>query len=370
VTFDPLNPPPVAAGNECYPDDISDADAATAASQQLVCQLTSITRQETIPAAFQNAQAGDIILSPAPVDGGDLIAAMFRALTPPQHHGHSGMMTGNFYEITRCTASIGRITANINTDSLGIPTSLKGDLLQYAWPGSITQSVEDAINQMPFKDPSGQTYQMVSFDTDEGGERSEIIPPLVMKPLPENEAAARPVLRKVADTARSKGARYDSNGNMTQKGGCYYSFYAYTEPQLSAGFIDAAGADAGWAQGLSPAVCSSFCWLSAKANNLPLVSADPIEKLSGFSASAVAGGVQVRPATLDGLVYYPQADRQQAAQGLYQMFMEQALSQEMGLGTLPGCERSHCGSDRGPVAERVRLRQSEHGGIVQLAEPW
>jgi hypothetical protein len=348
--FDPLHPPPVAAGNECYPDDISDADAATAAAEQLVCQLTNEAPQtETIPASFQNAQAGDIILSPAPIGDGDLIAAMFSALTPPQHHGHSGIMTANFFEITHCTASVDRINANLNKDSLGIPTSLNGNILQYAWPGSLTQSIGDATSSTTFVDPSGASYSMNSFNTDSRGEGFEIIPPLVVKPLPENEAAARPLLRKVAETARSKGAQYDANGNLVTNGGCYYSFYAYTDPQLSAGFTDAAGADAGWAQGLSPAVCSSFIWLCLKANNIPLVTTNQYEKLSDFSASAVAGGAQVGPATLDGLIFYPQQERQQGAQALYQMLMEQALNQEDGLGTIPGINQAIAG----PLADQL-----------------
>jgi hypothetical protein len=71
--FDPSSPPPVADGNECYPDDISDAAAAAASAQQLVCQLTGVPQTVEIPGSFQNAQAGDIILSPSPVGGGDLI---------------------------------------------------------------------------------------------------------------------------------------------------------------------------------------------------------------------------------------------------------------------------------------------------------
>jgi hypothetical protein len=347
--FDPLSPPPVAAGNECYPDDISDADAATASAQQLVCQLTNQTETETISSSFQNAQAGDVILSPAPVGGGDLIAAMFRALTPAQHHGHSGFMTANFFEITHCTASVDRITANVNTDAVGIPTSLNGNMLQYAWPGSITQSIDDATSNVNFKDPSGASYTMNSFNTDSQGDGFEIIPPLVVKPLPEHEAAARPPLRKAADTARSKGAQYDSGGNLVKKGGCYYSFYGYTDPQLSAGFTDAAGADALWAQGLSPAVCSSFVWLSLKEHNIPLVTSNQFEKLSDFSAIAVAGGAQVGPATLDGLIFYPQAERLQGAQALRQMFMNQALSKEDGLGTIPGVNEAIAG----PIADQL-----------------
>jgi hypothetical protein len=341
--IDPLHPPAVAEGNECFPDDISDADAQTAASQQLVCQLTSETRQATIPAAFQNAQAGDIILSPSPIGDGDLISALFRALNPPQHHGHAGIMTMNFYEITHCTASVDRISANLNTDAAGIPTSLKADYLQYGWPGSITQSIDDTVRSLPFKDPGGTVYMIDGFNTDSEGVGTEIIPPLVVKPLPEDEVVARPALRKVADTARSKGARYDSAGNMVQPGGCYYAFFAYTKPEISENFTDRAGAEAGWAKGLSPAVCSSFVWLSTKANGLGLVSNNVDEQISDFSPMAVAGGARVGSATKDGLIFYPQSERQAAAQALRSLLLDQALSKEAGLGTIPGINEAVAG---------------------------
>jgi hypothetical protein len=354
VLFDPSNAPPVAEGNECYPDDISDADAATAKAGSLVCQATGPTVKQLVPASFQNAQQGDIILSPAPTDGGDMIAAMFAALTPPQHHGHSGIMTLNFFEITHCTASPARITANINKDALGVPTSLMPDMLQYAWPGSITQTIDDATTSISLNDPSGTAYQFSSFDPSPEGSGFEIIPPLVVKPLPENEAAVRPTLRKVADTARSKGARYvpqkpGEAGTLTQKGGCYYSFYSYTKPDVALGFTDPAPADAGWAQGLSPAVCSGFVWLCMKENNIPLVTPDEYEQLADFSQTAIAGGAQVGPATRDGLVYYPEAERVQGAQALHQMILNQALAQEDGLGTIPGVNDSIAG----PIADQL-----------------
>jgi hypothetical protein len=349
LTFDPLNPPPVAAGNQCYPDDISDADAATAAAKNLVCQLTSQVETVTVPGAFQNALQGDIILSPAPVGTGDLIAAMFSALTPPQHHGHSGIMTANFYEITHCTASANRISSNLNTDAVGIPTSLNADMLQYAWPGSLTQSIDDATSQLYFVDPNGNSYPLQSFNTDSEGQGYEVIPPLVVKPLPENEAAARAQLRQAADIARSKGAQYDSNGKLITKGGCYYCFYCYTDPQESQGFGDPAPASAGWAAGLSPAVCSSFVWLSLKEAGLPLVTKSGYETLADFTPAAVAGGAQVGPETLDGLIFYPAAERLNAANALYQMFMEQALSQEGGFGTIPGINQTIAG----PLADQL-----------------
>ena len=262
LTIDPSDPPPVAPGAACYPDDISDADAASAATQHLVCQLTAGPPQTvTIPSAFQNAQAGDVILSPAPTGDGDLIAALFAALTPPQHHGHSGIMTANFYEITHCTASVARISANLNKDAVGIPTSLNSQMLQYGWPGSITQTIDEATNSVPWTAPEGATYWETSFNYDDRGNPQRLIPPLVVKPLPENEERARPKLRQAADLARSKGARYGSQydstggreaGKQLSIGGCYYSFYNYTKPQISAGFTDAAPAAGGWARECPP----------------------------------------------------------------------------------------------------------------------
>jgi hypothetical protein len=339
TTIDPTDPPPVAPGNRCYPDDISDAAAAAANAQQLVCQLTGGPPQTvTIPAAFQNAQAGDVILSPAPTGDGDLIAAMFRALTPPQYHGHSGIMTANFYEITHCTASINRITANVN--KIGpVPVSLNFNMLQYAWPGSVTQTIDEATTSVPWTDPGGATYSESSFNYDDRGSPQQLIPPLVVKPLPWNEQMARPLLRQAADLARSKGARYDSQGNLVSPGGCYYSFYNYTKPQISAGFTDPAPADAGWAEGHSPAVCSSFVWMCMKATGIPCVSGNTFETLADFTQAALETtepAVSPNPSdpTLDGLIYYSQEVRQTGAQALYDLFMEQALDQEDGLGTI------------------------------------
>jgi hypothetical protein len=349
IVVTPTNAPPVVEGQACYPDAISDADAAKASAEQLVCQLTGQAASITVPGAFQNALQGDVILSPAPVGGGDLIAAMFSALIPPQHHGHSGLMTLNFYEITHCTASVDRMTGNMNKDAVGIPTSLNGTMLQYGWPGSMTQSIDDATNNLSSKDPGGTTYSMTSFNTDVEGDGFELIPPLVVKPLPENEAMARPLLRKAGETGRSKGARYDANGNLTQKGGLYYSFYCYTKPEISAGFTDAAGSDAGWAQGLSPAVCSSFCWLCMKENNIPVVSNDKIEKLADFTGTSVEAGAAVDATTLDGLTYYSESVRQLGAQALYQGVLNQALSQEDGLGTIPGINQAIAG----PIADQL-----------------
>jgi hypothetical protein len=349
--YDPLNPLPPAAGVECYPDDISDADQTTANAQQLVCQATSQTVNILLPSSFQNAQAGDVILSPAPVGDGDMIAAMFRALTPPQFHGHSGIMTANFLEVTNCTAVVDRITDNVNKDSLGIPTSLVGNIMEYGWPGTIIMSVDQAVAGINIYDPSGTRYSCAGFNVDSRGDDVfGLTPPMVVKPLAQNEAVARPKLRQVADLARTKGAQYDSDGKLTkEQSGCYYSFYCYTNPQISAGFKNPAGADAGWAQGMSGAVCSSFIWLCAKEIGLPLVTTSQYEKLSDFSAGAIQQGAAVDSQTLDGLIFYPEADRLQGAESLRQNVLNAALNQEDGLGSIPGINSTIAG----PIADQL-----------------
>jgi len=364
ITINPTDPPPVAPSATCYPDDISDADAASAAAQQLVCQLVPGPPETvTVPAAFQNAQAGDVILSPAPTGDGDLIAAMFAALTPSQHHGHSGIMTANFYEITHCTASVARIAANVNNDAVGIPTSLNEQMLQYGWPGSLTQTIDEATNPVPWTAPEGTTYTEASFNYDDRGNPQQLIPPMVVKPLPENEQMARPLLRQAADLARSKGAQYasqfnhppgKSKGELLSIGGCYYSFYNYTQAQISAGFTDPAPAAGGWAQGMSPAVCSAFVWMCMKATGIPCVSTNADETLSDFTQAALkTGEVEVSPdasdPTLDGLIYYPEPERQAGANALYNLFMEHALNQEGGFGSIPGINDTVAG----PIADQL-----------------
>ena len=60
-------------------------------------------------------------------------------------------------------------------------------------------------------------------------------------------------------------------------------------------------------------------------------------------------GLRSGSATLDGLIFYPQAERLQGAQALYQMFMNQALSKEDGLGTIPGMNETIAG----PIADQL-----------------
>jgi hypothetical protein len=319
----PPSPGPVQAGADCDPDNISDAAAASAASLHLACQLTNETGERSMPGSYQNAQMGDVILAP----GGDSpIAKLLRGLTPPQHYAHSGIMTQNQVEITHCTAADSRY--GDYTTGIGGVGGIQPDVLQYGWPGCITQTLDNAIGGQNTIDPSGKVYYIGDFNSAPTPEFS-LVPPLVIKPLPENEETARPVLRTVAATARSKGAQIDGQGNLTfQKGACYYSLYAYTKPEIGAGFGDPAPAEAGWAQGLTPAVCSAFIWLCMKENGVALLGPGEFESASELSLNAVQAGAAVETTTLDGLFYYSQQDRAQAATVLNAIFQSQILEKE------------------------------------------
>lgn len=322
-TSGPPSAGPVEEGQICDPDNISDTDQVTAKAKALACQLSSNPNDAKVvlmPGSFQNALKGDIILSPGSDAADNIIGALLRALDPPQHHSHSGFMTLNYFEITHCTASPERISDPHNIGIGGIDPNV----LQYAWPGSISQTIDNAVGGEKWNeptDPTGNKYYTIQGFTPEplgftDNNEFTTVYPLVIKPFPDNESAARPLLRKAADLARSKGARVNSDGNLIQKGGAYYCFYGYTKPEIALGFSDPAPASAGWAQGLSPAVCSSFIWLNMKANKINCVGPNSPETMDELSQAAQANGATVDATTLDGLFYYSAQVRQKAAQVL------------------------------------------------------
>jgi len=329
---------PVLAGQICDPNNIPDADAATAAATHLACQLTNVTGNYEIPGQFLNALKGDVVLSPA---NGSLIGNLLMSLSPAQYHSHSGIMTDNFRQITHCTASQERIGAFLDTDILGIPTRFKPEQLQYLWPGSITQTVDESIAGAMWRDPQmpNKTYNVSGFVPEDqtvwDGGRFVLIHPLVVKPLPEQEGSVRARLHAAADIAITKGGTVDSNGSVVKPSGCYYSFYAYTMPEIARGFGSAAGPDAHWAQGASPAVCSSFVWLCMKQANIPLVTANQYEANADFTPDALAAGASAMGSTLDGLCFYSQTERTVSGTVLHTQLASQIKNQEGAFASIP-----------------------------------
>jgi hypothetical protein len=307
----PPVPGPVKAGQICDPDNISSTDQETAAKESLACQLTDVTETVMMPAEFQNALKGDVILSP----GGDsIISQLFRALTPPQHHSHSGIMSKNFIEITHCTASEDRVPDY--TQGIGGSEGIQPDVLTYLWPGSVTQTIEATVSGQTWLDPNGKSYNIMGFTPEAIGNTDNnqflLTPPLVVKPDPES-TATRETLQKAAEFARSLGGQVDSNGNVTTKPGAHYRYYCYTKPEIA--LTTTAPAEAGWAAGTIPCVCSSFVWYCLRHCGAHFDTTSEY-----VTAGDLPAGVPVGPAELDGLFFYSEAERQAGGQVLNAIF--------------------------------------------------
>jgi hypothetical protein len=95
-------------------------------------------------------------------------------------------------------------------------------------------------------------------------------------------------------------------------------------------------------------------WLCLKDKGIPLVTANPIEALTDFSAAARSAGAQVGPAdeaTPDGLAFYPANERATAGAALRALFMSQALSVEGCFGQLFGGAVNE--AIAGPIADQL-----------------
>jgi hypothetical protein len=312
----------VAAGHSCDPNNLP-ADVPG----DLACQATNQSETVTTEAQFLNARKGDIILCPS-VGGQSLIDGMFDLLSPPQLYGHTGIMSANYDRITHCTAGQGRLTSY----GVGLAGSggLQPDALKYAWPGVITQSVDQAVNGQLLTDPasaSGQQYTFQDFwqtstDIQIDGQWT-IIPPIVVKPDPLLEnfqvrtgVTVRELLGQVADDA------YDATGKF------HYRFYCFTDPlaAVNGGLAaPASGLDPSstWAAGTNAAVCASFIWMMMKKNLVNALGPDQnatTAELSSYASGPPPAGldVQIQPGqTPDGLFFYSESVRTNCATWLW-----------------------------------------------------
>jgi hypothetical protein len=314
----PPEPGPVVEGEICDPDNISDTDKTLADALQLVCQLSDEKMEVTMPGRFMNGRRGDVVLSPG---GPGLIGSLLREVDPPQRYSHSGIMTRNYDEVTHSTASEERIydylvgTLSEGTDGI------RPDILQWMWPGVVTQKVEAAVNGEIWSDPeSGKSYSISSFSAHAVGvthnDQFQIVPPLIVKPDPMLETTqVRNDLHAVATTARNDGAEIDDNGNLIRPHKSHYRLFCYTDPSI--GLTDVAPPSSKWAAGTYPSVCSSYIWLSLQKNGVRLEGDSAIVHPTDLESEDVARGAGVLPNTRDGLYWYTAAERLAAGTWLY-----------------------------------------------------
>jgi Carboxypeptidase regulatory-like domain len=299
-TLLPFDEPVPVVGKECDPDNLPDD-----LPDGMVCQLTAEFAWRYVPGRVLNAKKGDCLLDPG---GPGLVGQLLRQVTPAQFYSHCGIMTKNHIELRHSTGSddwlkdhpAGSFLGNKGTD--GFDTAA----LKYLWPGTVTQTIDNAYYGEWITSPDTGPYRIADFSfAPDLSDSSTIIYPLVVKPNPFDETAAvRRKLHGIADAA------------LAIQG--HYRFYCYTKPEIALGPEGIAGKDSGWAKGTIATTCSSFIWLAAQHANVKLESPNKLTAVGDLEQKDVIGGAGVDGATLDGLYFYTAAERQAAANWLFQ----------------------------------------------------
>jgi len=310
----PFDWPSIVYGTECDPDNLPDDLPGGA-----VCQLTGEYAWRFVPGRVLNAKKGDVILSPG---NQTMIAQLLRQVVPPQYYSHSGIMTKNHIEVRHSTGSPEWLRDHPKGG--GKPTDgFEPTALKYLWPGTITQSIDQACYFQWLISHEGAPYMIKAFSFDpDVGNRNTLVYPVVVKPPPfEETAQVRLTLHAIANAALG------ING--------HYRFYCYTRPEMALDPGSAAGPEAGWAQGTLPTVCSSFIWLAAQHAGVRLEGPDTLTKATDLEPKDVTpGGAEADALTRDGLYHYTAEERQAASRWLYQHIYNEAYSSAGFFGTL------------------------------------
>ncbi len=343
---------------------------------RIACAATDEEIYVWEPAHIPNAKRGDVIMTPA--DGVGLVGVLLSATTPRQYFDHMGIMLEDQTIVRHATMAHDRVkdkkyyTGSVLEAEPAPTDGIRPDHLRYGWPGTMTQTIDDAFftgynswstrpgdppqtslnprwnyggghidppppNATPadwdaynekrwFHDPEGVggPYSIHNFP-DKPAYRidtGELVFGRVVKPAPEVEAGD-PGLR--ATLSRVAAAAEQIEG--------HYRFYAYsrgaiaTDPSANAppaGDPAWQGLPAGsdWAAGTAGLVCSSFLWAAVQRANAQL----PHLVLEGESTESADELLGTPP--IDGLYRYPENQRQDAAQALYD-YLENSVRKEV-----------------------------------------
>ncbi len=281
----------------------------------MACQLTDEFEKVYIPGRILNARKGDVILSPG---SGSAIAELLKQVDPMEIYSHSGIMTEDHLEIRHSTASskwLGNQTAgsflgNEGTEGLD-PIALK-----YAWPGTITQSVEDAYEGGSMEGPDGENYEVSGFTSEiSSTQATGNVWPEVVKPDPRREyeiSNLRDTLNEVADKALGIDG--------------HYRFYAYTDAAeaftlaTTDDWMDEPYDKDAWWDETYGTVCSSLIWGAVRQLEDPPNLEMEDQPLTSADLESDDDGATVVDDTEDGLYYYYADERKNAAQWLYDHF--------------------------------------------------
>lgn len=342
---------------------------------RLVCAATDDFEWLPVPAIIHNAERGDLILSPG--DGAGIIGTMLGQLRPPQTFDHMGIMIRDQDLIRHATMAHDRIKRRkpgrfMTGEFFGDKAPVDGfrpDALTYGWPGTITQSIEDAFyTGFNTLDPTGQPYNRQGdffvlnpgitrlpqpagdapqserdawtkqqqfadpeFPTDEPYRihnfpnvpayvmgTGQTIEGIVVKPAPGLEAGD-PRIRQVLDWVAAAAETIDG----------HYRFYGYTDAAIAvdpASFGPAATdprwagkpPGAAWAAGTRPVVCSSFVWTAIQLANAAM----PGKRIEVEGATTEDPKELMAQPPVDGLYRYLVDERVEAGKALHDMLAE------------------------------------------------
>lgn len=340
---------------------------------RLVCAGTEDFEWQWEPAWIRNAFKGDLVVTPA--DGAGIIGRFLKKLAYEQRYDHMGIMIDDHYTVRHATMAHDRIKAYFTGSMFGFPVPIDGirpDIVKYGWPGTITQTVQNAFfdgyndgaNSQwidttappPPPDPGEDATdeQKESFQKAvkrfrgfvdpelQNGERigyafanltwspqlrtdGSVVEPLVVRPPRAAESAdslVRPTLHRVAEASK------------TIRG--HYRFYAYTQGTIVSGPIMAgppighptwhdlpAGAD--WSAGSAAVVCSTFIWAAVQeASRMRR----PALGLEGVAETTAQESWRSQIHVIhDGLYRYHEEERRSAAQELHDYTAERVRSE-------------------------------------------
>lgn len=338
-------------------------------------------REQMLPWRIANASAGDLIMSPGGPAG--LIGGLLSQLDPPHVFSHMAIMVSDEVELRHVTASEDRIHQFYDGSILGIekvPTDgIKERALRYQWPGTVTQTVEQAYlswrdhpNEKdaqgePIKDANGVTVPLPGFgflDTETGS--SYHIDALSFAPVPQKDGSlVWPLVvtscPELTTTAVERARRRLANIARDVRG--HYRLYAYTRGDIAmdTGFDGPPGYETTvrdpsctGSLGTVPLertramMCSTFPWTVVQiANELAAAASPPLPQIvvdgrprNPHLEGKLAEGCQatafrrprtmidrMEPQTPDGMYYFDEAARQRAAQWLHDHMVEDVLGE-------------------------------------------
>jgi hypothetical protein len=313
-----------------------------------------------------NAKKGDVILS----RNQGFVGEMLLQADPRQQFDHTGIMVEDYARLRHSIAIDSRFEY-FPRGVFGKPTEgFEEVVVKYAWPGTITQTVQEAfVTNFRAYDPDPESrkksrYSVRAFVTKPmlSGNGRPLVYPQVVKPPPgyddhvmSDGRTVRQALHAAAEAA--KGIRG------------HYRFYAYTDgtivqdptrnaPALMRNVCDPVCPRGGtscreadkvcqyravdnWSGGMGtvPTVCSVFIWEAMKQANIttlnqytgPSACSDPARPFDPFDACE-----PVDARTADGLFFYSADKRKRGVHHLYKAIRNEAASKAGDLDWLVG----------------------------------